>query len=66
MTTIEKIQAEMLSISKKTKLPEFYAEDLSQDLSLVETFSGHKVGMGAPVLAGLPLCRQRLGFTPLM
>lgn len=43
MTNIEKIKAEMLSISKKTKLPEFYVEDLSKDLSLVETFSGHKL-----------------------
>lgn len=43
MTNIEKIKAEMLNISKKSKLPEFYAEDFWKDLSLIESFRGHKL-----------------------
>lgn len=42
-TIIEKIKAEMLSISKKNKLPEIYKEDLSHDISLIENFIGRKL-----------------------
>ncbi|WP_438320224.1 hypothetical protein NMD70_18270 (plasmid) [Edwardsiella tarda] len=43
MSHIEKLKAEMLSISQKNKLPTFYADDLEKDLSMLEKYNGREL-----------------------
>ncbi|HGY3888945.1 TPA: hypothetical protein ACNVXU_004386 [Klebsiella pneumoniae] len=43
MSILEKMKAEMLNLSQKLKLPEVYAGDVEQDLTLIEQFSGYQM-----------------------